>query len=111
MLMSQFANISGIALGLIIAIAAPFLSNVRLYLPPPRTKFGRRAAVVANEALACVFLLGGITGLLGATAFSAMLHDVQVIVMIVFVMVFLGAMFIDGVIFREETENKRPGES
>jgi hypothetical protein len=109
--MSQFASISGITLGLILAIAAPFLSNIQLYLPPPRTKFGRRAAVVANEALACVFLLGGITGLLGATAFSAMLHDVQVFVMIVFAMVFFGAMFIDAVIFREENENKRSGES
>lgn len=109
--MSQFANISGIALGLIIAIAAPFLSNVRLYLPLPRTKFGRRAAVVANETLACGFILGGITGLLGVTPFSAMLHDVQVIAFIVFVMVFFRAMFIDGVIFREENENKGSGES
>jgi len=109
--MSQFASISGITIGLILAIAAPFLSNVRLYLPPPRTKFGRRAAIVANEALACVFLLGGVTGLLGVTPFSAMLHDIQVSAFIVFVMVFFGAMFIDAVSFKEETENKRSGES
>ena len=109
--MSQFASIGLITIGLILAIAAPFLSNVRLYLPPPRTKFGRRAAVVAEEALACGFLLGGIAGLTEATPFSAMLHDAQVIVTIVFVMVFFGAMFVDAVIFREEHENKRSGES
>ena len=109
--MSQFASIGLISIGLILAIAAPFLSNVQLYLPLPRTKFGRRASVVANEALACVFLLGGITGLLGAAPVSAMLHDVQVITLIVFVMVFFGALFIDAVIFREENEKKRSEKS
>lgn len=104
--MPGLESTSLIVIGLIMAITVPFLSNVHLMLPPPRTTFGRRAGIIADEALACVLILGGIGGLLGPTPFAGMLHDLQAIIMVIFVMVFLGGFLLDRVISKEENEKR-----
>jgi hypothetical protein len=82
-----------IVIGLVLAVVLPLLSytSVQPYLPLPRTQFGKGAGYGADEALSCVFILGGMVRLLGVSPLSDPLHEVQVIVGILFAMAVIGA--------------------
>lgn len=84
--------------------------NVRMYLPLPRTRFGRRTALIFEETLACIVILGGIEGLVGATPLSDQLHEIQVILLIIGMVTFFASMFIDAIIFREDEEKRQTDE-
>lgn len=78
--------------GIALAIAAPFLVRVRLFLPLPETPFGRGAGLVANEAFAWVMILSGITKLLGSGPLSDFLNGAITIIIIVFAMAVIGGV-------------------
>ena len=101
-----------IVIGLVCAIALPFAThaNVRLNLPPPRTPFGKGAAYVADEAISCVFILGGIDRLLGASPLSEPLHEVLVIVLIILFMAVIGGAFADNTLPVEDEDMKEHDE-
>jgi hypothetical protein len=50
--------------GVMLALMAPRLARTRLYLPPPRTPFGRGALTVALEALAAGVVVSALRRLL-----------------------------------------------
>ncbi len=76
--------------GFALAIAAPFLVRVRLYLPLPVTPFGRGAGLVGNEAFACALILSGIINMLGSGPLSDFLNGARTIIFIVFAMAVIG---------------------
>ena len=96
-----------ITIGLIIAITSPFLTRVQLHLPPPKTAIGRGFDLCAGEILAGLFILGGVSRLLDNTSVFGPLHDVQVMVLIFFVMTSLAGWLIDGVVFKEDEEKRK----
>jgi len=95
-----------VVIGLTIAIAAPFLSGVRLYLQPPTTTFGRRAAIISGGAFAIICILRGIETFLGNSPTSIMLREVEAMLAIVSVMALFASAAIDKVIVREESARK-----
>jgi hypothetical protein len=101
-----------IVIGLVCAIALPFAThaNVRLNLPPPRTPFGKGAAYVADEAISCVFILGGIDRLLGASPLSEPLDEIQVFALIIFAMATIGGAFADNTLPVEDDDTKEHDE-
>jgi|GEM_PF-1829337 hypothetical protein len=91
--------------GIVLAIAAPFLVRVRLFLPLPETPFGRGAGLVSNEAFACALILSGITKLLGSDPLSDFLNGAKTIIFIVFAMAVIGGALAEAT----NPEKKDPG--
>jgi hypothetical protein len=62
-----WAVIGIIVIGALLVPFAPKLARRRLFLPPPTSRLGQTALIVGIEALGCLFIVGGIDELLGAS--------------------------------------------
>ncbi len=72
-----------------------------------KSRKSSRIALIAEESFAGIVILGGIERLLGANSLSDQLHEIQVILFILFIMSFFASMFIDAIIFREDEEKRQ----
>lgn len=90
--MSRLESIAWIEIigGLILVIAFPLLLRIRLFLPLPKTPFGRGAGIIAEEAFACGLIMTGIIGLIGRTPLSDLFYGARTILFVVFVMAVIG---------------------
>ena len=79
-----------IVAGVVLAVAYPLVSHVRLFLALPRTPFGRGAAIVGEEAFACILILSGIIKLLGSSPLFDLLNGARTIIFIIFALSIVG---------------------
>lgn len=75
-----------------------------------KSRKSSRTALIFEETIACIVILGGIEGLVGATPLSDQLHEIQVILLIIGMVTFFASMFIDAIIFREDEEKRQTDE-
>ena len=88
-----YALIGSVVVGCLLTVFAPRLARVRLFLPVPRSPFGRGAVVVAGEAFAAILILSGLSGLLGRSPLTDLFGFLIGISFVIGVLAVIGGWF------------------
>jgi hypothetical protein len=90
-----YVPVGSIILGILLAACSPYLSKIRIFLPPPRSHPARVASIVAEEALACILIVSGTNGLITDSPISGLLQTIATLAVIAVILAVIVGMFVE----------------